>query len=472
MRDYDQIRERTAAAADRLGGLDHVIVTAGVLRTGRVIDTDPGDLAETIDVNLTGSLHVARAAHPYLQASRGSLTFFASSSFTRGRPGYIAYSASKAAIVNVMQGLAEEWSDDGIRVNAVSPERTDTPMRRRAFPDESRVGMLTTAARESHAPAGDLLPHRTGLRHQAPRGRGPGRRRRGWGGGRCACGGPTLNRLEYLLASVVLRVLGRLFDWLPKHPDRVVLATARVPTLEGNLAAIHAEIRRREPDREVVLLLEPYSYGLIGKLRYFGRLVRGMAYLRTSGLFVVDNAYLPVHVARHGPATTVVQVWHAVGALKRFGRDAATELREPEFRFLHRHYDYVVCTAEASRAPRGPRRSTSRSIRVLPLGTPRTDFFLDPVAMAEAQARVRRRTRPSSAARVVLYAPTFRGRGAWKRASEALDALALRAALPPTDLLVLKAHPNLDRRPSTAGFDLVIDPVDEINDLLTVTDVL
>ena len=146
VRDYDQIRERTAAAADRLGGLDHVIVTAGVLRTGRVMDTDPGDLAETIDVNLTGSLHVARAAHPYLRASRGSLTFFASSSFTRGRPGYVAYSASKAAIVNVMQGLAEEWSDDGIRVNAVSPERTDTPMRRRAFPDESRVGMLTTAS--------------------------------------------------------------------------------------------------------------------------------------------------------------------------------------------------------------------------------------------------------------------------------------------------------------------------------------
>ena len=34
---------------------------------------------------------------------------------------------------------------------------------------------------------------------------------------------------------------------------------------------------------------------------------------------IVDNAYLPVHVAPHRPATTVVQVWHAPGALKRFG---------------------------------------------------------------------------------------------------------------------------------------------------------
>ena len=256
------------------------------------------------------------------------------------------------------------------------------------------------------------------------------------------------------------------------HPDRVVLATARVPTLEGNLAAIHAEIRRREPDREVILLLEPYSYGLIGKLRYFGRLVRGMAYLRTSGLFVVDNAYLPVHVAKHRAVTTVVQVWHAVGALKRFGRDAATELREPEIRFLHRHYDYVVCTAEASRAAWSAAFDVPLD-RVLPLGTPRTDFFLDPVAMAAAQARVRAAYPALVGRRVVLYAPTFRGRGAWKRASEALDAVALRAALQPTDVLVLKAHPNLPlTATSTAGFDVVVEPRSEINDLLTVTDIL
>ena len=144
VRDYDTVRERVEAAVAALGGLDHVVCTAGVLRIGRVDATEPADLAEVIDVNLTGSLNVARAAYPHLAASRGSLTVFASSSFTRGRPDYVAYSASKAAIVNLAQGLAEEWADEGIRVNAVSPERTDTPMRRKAFPEESRAGMLTT----------------------------------------------------------------------------------------------------------------------------------------------------------------------------------------------------------------------------------------------------------------------------------------------------------------------------------------
>jgi 2-C-methyl-D-erythritol 4-phosphate cytidylyltransferase len=144
VRDYREVTEHVDAAAERMGGLDHVIVTAGVLRIGPVMDTDPADLAEVIDVNLTGTLNVARATFPHLRASSGSLTVFASSSFTRGRPDYVAYSASKAAVVNLAQGLAEEWCDDGVRVNAISPERTDTPMRRRAFPDESRSGMLST----------------------------------------------------------------------------------------------------------------------------------------------------------------------------------------------------------------------------------------------------------------------------------------------------------------------------------------
>lgn len=145
VRDYEAVARRVEEAAGRLGGLDHVVCTAGVLRVGPLHETDPAEIAQVVDVNLTGSLNVARAAYPHLRASRGSLTVFTSSSFTRGRPNYVPYSASKAALVNLAQGLAEEWVAEGIRVNAVSPERTDTPMRRRAFPGESTEGMLSAA---------------------------------------------------------------------------------------------------------------------------------------------------------------------------------------------------------------------------------------------------------------------------------------------------------------------------------------
>jgi 2-C-methyl-D-erythritol 4-phosphate cytidylyltransferase len=145
VRDYAAVATWTQEAAGRMGGLDHVVCTAGLLRIGPLADTDPASFAEVVDVNLTGSLNVARAAYPHLRASRGSITFFASSSFTRGRPDYVAYSASKAAVVNMTQGLADEWAAVGIRVNAISPERTLTPMRRKAFPTEDTTGMLGAA---------------------------------------------------------------------------------------------------------------------------------------------------------------------------------------------------------------------------------------------------------------------------------------------------------------------------------------
>jgi CDP-ribitol ribitolphosphotransferase len=280
-----------------------------------------------------------------------------------------------------------------------------------------------------------------------------------------------MTRLEHALSSTLLRILGAVFDLLPIR-QRVVLATARVNHLEGNLAAIHAEITRSRPGARIVTLLEPYSYGLVGKLRYLLRVIRGTLLLRTSSLFVVDNAYLPVHVGPHRRGTTVVQVWHGVGALKRFGADTTHGLAEPERTFLHRHYDYVICAGEAARAPYAAALRTPVE-RVLPLGAPRTDFFFDPGAVAAARERVLAEHPRLREGRVVLYAPTFRGRGVAKRGAPAFDAVALRRALPADHVLALKTHPNLDpSRQAREGFDVVVEPAREINEVLAATDVL
>ncbi len=281
-----------------------------------------------------------------------------------------------------------------------------------------------------------------------------------------------MTRLEYRLTAAILVFLGWLFGRLPLQRDRVVLATARKAELDGNLRAVHDAIARRRPHVRQALLLEPYSYGLAGKLAYAARVVRGMYLLRTSPLVVVDNAWLPVHVAPHDPRTTVVQVWHAEGALKRFGADTARPLEEPERTFLHRHYDWVVTSGEASREPWSRALRTPLE-RVVALGSPRTDAFFDRAALTAARQRVVSRYPVLAGRRMILYAPTFRGRGPGKRPAGGLDPVALRTALPERDVMVLKSHPNLD--PSlvaTAGFDVVADPAVDLNELLAAADVV
>ena len=278
--------------------------------------------------------------------------------------------------------------------------------------------------------------------------------------------------LEYRLSSGLLRVLGWLFSFLPGDPRRVVLATARKAELDGNLAQLLTVMRERRPDLRYVPLPEPYAYGLRGKIGYLLRTIRGMYHVRPAGLVVVDNAYLPVHVAPHAARTTVVQVWHATGALKRFGTDTARPLDEPERTFLHRYYDWVVTSGEASREP-WSRAFRTPLDRVLPLGTPRTDAFHDPAAVAVMRARVLETYPALAGRRVILYAPTFRGRGRAKRPAAGLDGTRLRARLPASDVLVLKTHPNLDQSGvELAGFDVVIDHRTDVNDVLAAADVL
>ncbi len=281
-----------------------------------------------------------------------------------------------------------------------------------------------------------------------------------------------MSTLEYRLASVLLRALGVVFNLLPGRPDRIVLATARLGVLEGNLLAIHDAIRRLRPDADLVLLLEPYGYGLRAKLRYLLRMIRGTYHVRTAGLVIVDNAYLPIHVAPHPARATVVQVWHAAGALKRFGLDTLVPPPEPERSFLHRHYDYVVASGGESRVP-WSRALRTPVERVLPLGTPRTDVLHDDDALAAARGRVLAAHPDLAGRRVVLWAPTFRGRGRDRTGALGLDGVRLRALLPDDHVLAIKTHPNIDPAVQpTAGFDVVARPDDDLNDWLATADVL
>ena len=103
------------------------------MNIGKLIDRKIQDIIQDININYIGNINVAHASIPYLKKSRGGLLLFTSSSYTRGRALYSTYSSAKAAIVNLVQALAEELYEDGVKVNVINPERTATPMRFNAF---------------------------------------------------------------------------------------------------------------------------------------------------------------------------------------------------------------------------------------------------------------------------------------------------------------------------------------------------
>lgn len=126
--------------ADKEGKIDYVINTAGVLNKEPLCSMDYSIIQAAVQTNYMGTVNVALEAYNYLKQTQGQLVFFTSSSYTRGRAFYSIYSSTKAAIVNFVQAIAQEWESVGIRVNCINPERTKTPMRVKNFgvePDDT-----------------------------------------------------------------------------------------------------------------------------------------------------------------------------------------------------------------------------------------------------------------------------------------------------------------------------------------------
>lgn len=138
----EDVEKALRGAFDATGRIDHVVVTAGILEIGALADMSEATIEQMLQVNFLGPVTIARLALPYLRQTKGQLLLYTSSSYTRGRARYALYSATKAALVNLTQALADEWSEFGVRVNCVNPERTATPMRTRAFGEEPEHTLL------------------------------------------------------------------------------------------------------------------------------------------------------------------------------------------------------------------------------------------------------------------------------------------------------------------------------------------
>jgi NAD(P)-dependent dehydrogenase (short-subunit alcohol dehydrogenase family) len=123
-----------------LGPLDVVVNCAGVIRRGA--EHDPVAFADTVDINLTGTMRVCTAARPALAARRGCIINTASMLSFFGGGLVPGYSASKGGVAQLTKSLAIAYAADGIRVNAVAPGWIATPLTQALQDDAARSGQI------------------------------------------------------------------------------------------------------------------------------------------------------------------------------------------------------------------------------------------------------------------------------------------------------------------------------------------
>ena len=123
-------REVVAAALEGLGGLDILVNSAGIGRSGPVEKLDETAWDEMIDVNLKGTFFCIQASLGALHHSGGNIVNVASDAGLIGQVGLAAYCASKGGVVTMTRAMALELAPE-MRVNCVCPGYVDTDMVRR-----------------------------------------------------------------------------------------------------------------------------------------------------------------------------------------------------------------------------------------------------------------------------------------------------------------------------------------------------
>ncbi len=127
--DVDHLRSMFQLAVQEFGRVDVVLANAGIM-TGApdYPDASPEQVTRVVSVNLTGVMHTCQIALPHMRANGGAIICTASTAALSPLEGDPVYAATKAGVLHFVKSCAS-WSDRyGVRVNAILPGMTDTPI--------------------------------------------------------------------------------------------------------------------------------------------------------------------------------------------------------------------------------------------------------------------------------------------------------------------------------------------------------
>jgi len=126
--DADECVRVVATHAERWGGMDVLVNSAGLGVGGAFGDQDTKRIDLQLDVNLRATLIVTRESLPLLRAARGHIVTLASIAGTIPVPGLAVYAATKSALISFTNSLNREEADHGVRATAICPAFVATPM--------------------------------------------------------------------------------------------------------------------------------------------------------------------------------------------------------------------------------------------------------------------------------------------------------------------------------------------------------
>lgn len=220
--------------------------------------------------------------------------------------------------------------------------------------------------------------------------------------------------------------------------NRIVYLSRQSNQKSLDMKLLEKEIAELSPSTEQVFRLRMLDGGLGEKIKYCFSILGDLYYLSTSRVAILDTYSVAVSCLSHKKTLKVIQMWHALGAIKKFGLQAlgTKEGRDPAVSKalnMHKNYDYVIAPSQKTALFYAEAFGCEKSKIKLAL-LPHVDYLLD---SKNSRSEEFFRLNPDcTAKKTVLYVPTFRER-------EEYVANELKVAFEDDDRfrLIIKTHP-------------------------------
>ena len=281
-----------------------------------------------------------------------------------------------------------------------------------------------------------------------------------------------------ILISVAKAGMAVIFAFLKLFPtrDKIVMISRQSDEPTQDLSLLCDAIKKLSPETQVIILCKKMGKGIGGKIGYCFHMLRQMYHIATAKRVVLDSYCIAVSNLRLKPDTKVIQIWHAIGLMKKFGLSIAgnggegRDIRLAEAMNMHRNYDLIMTNSPAA-VPAFAEAFGYPEERFFIGSLPRVDLITSEDYRAETAKRVFDRYPEIARAKeegrkVAVYAPTFRiGRDITPYMEE------LAKAMDEGDvLLVIKKHPIMEV-PRAKG-SMIIDTEFSTMEMICAADVV
>lgn len=215
-----------------------------------------------------------------------------------------------------------------------------------------------------------------------------------------------------ILISILKIVLNIVYFFMKKSKlkNKVIFISRQSDSSNLDFKMLKEEIRKHDTNIEIQVFCKKIEKGILNKIKYCFYILKVMKNLANSKVCIIDGYSIPVSMLKQRKELVVIQIWHALGAIKKFGHQTLgkSEGRDEEIAEImdmHKNYTYVLAPSEATKQFYKEAFNVSEE-QMLMIGMPRIDYILKD--NEQIKNEIYDKYPELKNKKNILYVPTFR----------------------------------------------------------------